>query len=367
MKIAILGTKGVPNNYGGFEQFAEYLSVRLAAKGHDVTVYNPSFHPYSSTEFRGVKIQKIFNPEKWMGGAANFIYDHLCLRHALQGGFDIIYEAGYHSMALSYKVCGVRALRRPVILTNMDGIEWKRSKWSGPVRGLIRKLEKIAVRESPYLVSDNPGIRDYYLKEFKRDSFFIPYGADPVYTFDPGYLSKYGLVPGEYLMLIARMEPENNIEMILKGHVASGNKMPFLVIGGYTNQFGKLMHEKFSSSVKFLGGIYDKRELDALRHYSKAYLHGHSVGGTNPSLLEAMANKCLIMAHGNDFNRGVLGEDAVYFSTQEDLTEKFMDIDALTSRYEATKDRNFLKIENEYSWDSVVTKHIEIFNSLLKN
>src|SRR5436190_11580040 len=103
MKIALLGTKGIPNNYGGFEQFAEYLSVRLAARGHEVTVYNPSFHPYAEPSFRGVRIQKIYNPENLIGGAANFIYDHLSLGHALRQNFDVIYEAGYHSMALSYK------------------------------------------------------------------------------------------------------------------------------------------------------------------------------------------------------------------------------------------------------------------------
>ena len=145
MKIAFLGTKGIPNNYGGFEQFAEYLSVRLVALGHQVTVYNPSFHAYQATEFKGVTIKKIYSPEKWIGGAANFIYDHLCLKDALRQGFDLIYEAGYHSVAFSYKLLSVRKLKSPVLITNMDGLEWKRSKWNFWVRKLIRKLEAIAV------------------------------------------------------------------------------------------------------------------------------------------------------------------------------------------------------------------------------
>jgi hypothetical protein len=231
MKIALLGTKGIPNNYGGFEQFAEYLSVRLAARGHQVTVYNPSFHPYESGEFKGVKLQKVFNPEKWFGGAANFIYDHLCLSHALKQDYDIIYEAGYHSVAASYRLLNVRGLKHPVILTNMDGIEWRRSKWNAFTRSLIRKLEAIAVRESPHLVSDNPGIRQYYLDSFKRDSYFIPYGADPVYEFDDRKLAKYEVEAGNYFMLIARMEPENNIDLILQSYVASGLTSPFIVIG----------------------------------------------------------------------------------------------------------------------------------------
>ncbi|HWA35900.1 MAG TPA: DUF1972 domain-containing protein [Cyclobacteriaceae bacterium] len=365
MKIAILGTKGIPNNYGGFEQFAEYLSVALASRGHQVTVYNPSFHPYSQNEFRGVQIQKIYNPEKLIGGAANFIYDHLSLRHALRQNFDVIYEAGYHSMALSYKIYGVRKMKRPVILTNMDGIEWKRSKWSGPVRSLIRRLEKIAVKESPYLVSDNPGIREYYLREFNRDSFFIPYGADAVYNFDEKYLNRHGVSPGNYMMLIARMEPENNIETILQSYVDAGIGIPFIVVGGHDNNYGSMVFQKYSSAVRFVGGIYDKAELDSMRHYSKAYLHGHSVGGTNPSLLEAMANRCFIVAHENPFNKGVLGSEAVYFSSRDELTAQFRNMDELIKKFHSYKDANFRKIEEQYSWESVTTAHIDVFNKLL--
>jgi glycosyltransferase involved in cell wall biosynthesis len=366
MKIALLGTKGIPNNYGGFEQFAEYLSVRLAARGHQVTVYNPSFHPYESGEFKGVKLQKVFNPEKWFGGAANFIYDHLCLSHALKQDYDIIYEAGYHSVAASYRLLNVRGLKHPVILTNMDGIEWRRSKWNAFTRSLIRKLEAIAVRESPHLVSDNPGIRQYYLDSFKRDSYFIPYGADPVYEFDDRKLAKYEVEAGNYFMLIARMEPENNIDLILQSYVASGLTSPFIVIGSYQNGYGKAMFDKYASSVRFIGGVYDKAELDSLRHFAKAYFHGHSVGGTNPSLLEAMSCRSFILAHDNSFNRGVLGDDAVYFTNSSMLTSFFLSMDDLLCKNgDRLKEANFQKIVQHYDWEKVTGQHEELFKSLL--
>ncbi len=366
MKIALLGTKGIPNNYGGFEQFAEYLSVRLASRGHEVTVYNPSFHPFLADEFKGVRIRKVFSPEKWIGGAANFIYDHLCLSHALKQDYDIIYEAGYHSVAASYWLLNVRGRTRPVIFTNMDGIEWRRSKWSPLVRSLIRKLEAIAVRESPYLISDNQGIRQYYMDSFGRDSYFVPYGADPVTEFDPGKLTRYLVDPGNYFMLIARMEPENNIDMILESYVASGVESPFIVIGSYQNGYGKTMFAKYSSRVRFIGGVYDKKDLDSLRHFASAYFHGHSVGGTNPSLLEAMSCRSFIFAHDNPFNRGVLGEDATYFTSSANLTSLFLAMDTLLSqKADDFKAANFRKITDYYDWEIVTGIHENLFKSRL--
>ncbi len=367
MKIAFLGTKGIPNNYGGFEQFAEYLSVLLAKRGHAVTVYNPSFHGYQQSEFEGVQIVKIFSPEKWIGGAANFLYDHLCLQHALRQDYDVIYEAGYHSVAFSYKLLGIRKYQKPVIITNMDGLEWKRSKWSYAVQKLIKGLEKIAVQESPYLISDNPGIRQYYLDHFHRDSFFVPYGADPVTDFDPQHLSKYEVAPNGYFLLIARMEPENNIELILEGHANARHPSPFLVVGNYENAFGRTMYEKYGSRVRFLGSIYNKEVLDSLRHFSKAYFHGHSVGGTNPSLLEAMSCRSFIFSHDNAFNRGVLGEEAIYFASNEELMGHFQSVEELlTAHGRLYKDRNFEKITRVYNWDSITQRHEDLFRGLLE-
>lgn len=366
MRIAILGTKGIPNNYGGFEQFAEYISVRLVERGHDVTVYNPRFHPFTGSSFKGVNIVKIFSPEAILGGAANFIYDHLCLRHALADKYDIIYEAGYHSVALSYRLLGVKNVKRPILLTNMDGLEWKRSKWSRVTQTFIKKLERMAVEDSPYLISDNKGIQNYYLKDFKRDSFFIPYGADHMGEIDQASLKKYAVNPYNYLILVARLEPENNIEPIIEGYLQSASNLPLIVVGNYKTTYGGKL-KKMYPSVAFVGGIYDKSELDALRHYSMAYFHGHSVGGTNPSLLEAMACRCFIIAHNNEFNRSVLEESALYFGNSTEVKHLIETIAELRERKYAEFDReNFNKINNQYNWNTVVTQHEELFAELLK-
>jgi glycosyltransferase involved in cell wall biosynthesis len=366
MKIAILGTKGIPNNYGGFEQFAEYLSIGLVKAGHAVTVYNPNFHPYKETLYNGVRIQRIFSPERQIGGAANFIYDHLGLVHALKQDFDIIYEAGYHSVALSYYFLNVRKIKYPVIITNMDGLEWKRTKWSGLTRRIIRKLEVLAVNRSPYLVSDNLGIQDYYRDQFKRESFFIPYGADIVWEFNEDGLGKFGINKYQYFVLVARLEPENNVEMIISGHVRSNSTQPLIVVGNLNTKYSKYLVNKFDDPrIKFVGGVYDRSLLDSLRHFSLAYFHGHSVGGTNPSLLEAMGCSCFIMAHRNPFNQSVLGESALYFETTGDIQDLVTAAEGNWARY--SKDfiqENLAKIRTLYNWDTITKKHEDLFIQL---
>jgi len=368
MKIAILGTKGIPNNYGGFEQFAEYISGKLVERGHSVTVYNPSFHPFEGTTFNGVTIIKKYSPEALLGSVANFVYDFLCLKDALTRDFDIIYEAGYHSVALSYRLLDVRNRDKPVIITNMDGLEYKRSKWNGPTRSLIRKLEKIAVRESPFMIADNLGIKEYYSLNFGAESFFIPYGADPVESFDETFLLPYSLKKFDYFILIARMEPENNIEAILEGHSSSLKKKPFIVVGNYKASYGNYLRKKYGNElIQFVGGIYNKTELDSLRYFSLAYFHGHSVGGTNPSLLEAMACNCFIVAHDNAFNKSVMNESALYFAGKSDIRKVMDEIQALReTHFVSFKEANATRIRTQYHWENIVSQHEDLFRKLVE-
>lgn len=367
MKIAILGTKGIPNNYGGFEQFAEYLSKGLVKKGHDVTVYNPHFHQYRETHFEGVTVKRVYSPEKYLGSAANFLYDYLCLKDALSEKYDIVYEAGYHSVALAYLLLGIKKRKRPIIVTNMDGLEWMRSKWSFMTKKLIKRLEKTAVNNSHFLISDNIGIQKYYEDSFRKESFFLPYGADIVENFDRQYLEAYSLRPSKYHLLIARLEPENNLEMIFDGYLQSNPQHPICVVGNTSSRYGQYLTKKYDNlSIRFLGAIYNKPALDSLRHFSEIYFHGHSVGGTNPSLLEAMACQCFILAHENPFNKSVLGENAVYFHSSEDLKAVLQDEKLLRrGHWEIFARANTAKIKNVYNWDFVVDQHEDLFRKLI--
>jgi hypothetical protein len=367
MKIAILGTKGIPNNYGGYEQFAEFISKCFIERSHSVTVYNPHYHQFRGHDFNGVSIIKKYSPEKLIGGAANIIYDYLCLKDALKRDFDIIYEAGYHSVALSYKFLKVKGQTKPIIITNMDGLEWKRTKWSRPIRSIIKKFEQIAVKRSPYLVADNVGIQKYLKDKYNAESFFIPYGADPVEFFDSSHLEKYGVTKVNYLMLVARLEPENNIETIIDGHCMSSANFSLVVVGNHTTRHGKYLKDKYvDPRVRFIGGIYDKPRLDSLRHFSLAYFHGHSVGGTNPSLLEAMASQSFIIAHKNPFNESILGNSAMYFQSKGEVTTLINTIEDLRVKYSNQfVEENFTKIKTLYNWNLIATKHEELFNNLI--
>ena len=372
MKIAIVSTRGIPNNYGGFEQFAEYISVGMAQRGHEVVVYSPKFHPYQESTYKGVRIKHIYSPETWMGSSVgSFFYDFASLRDALKKeDFDIIYEAGYTSIIPAYIWFNVKKRKRPIFTTNMDGLENKRSKFSPMVRRFLDWEEKMAVKYSHYLIADNMGIHDYYKEKYGKESKFLAYGADIHDDFKAEYLEEFGLKSEEYYILIARLEPENNIVMAIEGYLHSkeNGRRPLIVVGKTNTPHGKELVEKYGNerNVEFVGGIYDFKKLDSVRHFSKAYFHGHSVGGTNPSLLEAMAAGCFIFAHDNIFNRAVLKENAFYYLSADKVTEYLNRIDTIAegSKIQYTA-RNIEVIRNEYSWESLIDKHEKYFYWLL--
>ena len=372
MKIAFVSTRGIPNNYGGFEQFAEYISVGMAQRGHEVVVYSPKFHPYQESTYKGVRIKHIYSPEAWMGSSiGTFFYDFASLRDALKKeDFDIIYEAGYTSIIPAYIWFNVKKRKRPIFTTNMDGLENKRSKFSPMVRRFLDWEEKMAVKYSHYLIADNMGIHDYYKEKYGKESKFLAYGADIHDDFKAEYLEEFGLKSEEYYILIARLEPENNIVMAIEGYLHSkeNGRRPLIVVGKTNTPHGKELVEKYGNerNVEFVGGIYDFKKLDSVRHFSKAYFHGHSVGGTNPSLLEAMAAGCFIFAHDNIFNRAVLKENAFYYLSADKVTEYLNRIDTIAegSKIQYTA-RNIEVIRNEYSWESLIDKHEKYFYWLL--
>lgn len=372
MKIAFISVRGIPNNYGGFEQFAEYISVGLVKRGHDVTVYSPSYHPYKENEYKGVHIKHIYSPEPWLGSSVgSFFYDFSSLKDALKNEhFDIIYEAGYTSIIPAYIWFNVKKIKSPIVVTNMDGLEWKRTKFNNWVQKFVKWEEKEAVKHSQYLIADNMGIHDYYKEEYGKKSKYLAYGADIHTDFNVEYLKELGLKPEEYYIIVARLEPENNIVMAIEGYLHSKEKgnRPLIVVGKTNTPHGKELVAKYGSekSVKFVGGIYDFRKLDSVRHFSRAYFHGHSVGGTNPSLLEAMASGCLVIAHDNIFNRAVLKDNSLYYANLEQVTEIFNNMDSICveKKMHFTKG-NIEEIRNEYSWEHLVELHEEYFKELL--
>ncbi|WP_370477434.1 DUF1972 domain-containing protein [Tamlana flava] len=355
MKIGILGTRGIPNYHGGFEQFTEYFSVYLYENGNDVYVYNSSSHPYKKKDFKGVKIISCLDPEEKIGTMGQFVYDLNCILNARKQNFDIILQLGYTSNSVWYKFLP----KKPLIITNMDGLEWKRSKYSKPVKKFLKFAEKLAVKSSDFLIADSLGIQKYLKLQYNIESEYIAYGAELFKFPNESVLEEYKVSGLKYNMLIARLEPENNIEVILDGVSQSKREYPFLVIGKHGNKFGEYLKRKFkdSKNIRFIGGVYDIDKLNNLRYYSNLYFHGHSVGGTNPSLLEAMASNAFIIAHDNEFNKSILGDDAFYFKEKEDVSY-FVDNFSKNDFSDKTKNC-FNKIEEKFNWDSINNKYLK--------
>jgi glycosyltransferase involved in cell wall biosynthesis len=295
----------------------------------------------------------------------------MSLKDALKReNFDIIYEAGYTSIIPAFIWFDVKNVTKSIVVTNMDGLEYKRTKFNKWVRKFVFWEERMAVKHSHYLIADNMGIHDYYKEKYGKDSKFLAYGADIHDDYNAEHLKEFGLKPEEYYILVARLEPENNIVMAIEGYLHSkeNGKRPLIVVGKTNTPHGKELVAKYGKEkgVRFVGGIYDFNKLNSIRHFSKAYFHGHSVGGTNPSLLEAMASECFILAHDNIFNRAVLKKNSLYYPNAEKVTEMLNDIENICTQYKKNfTDGNVEEIKNEYSWEHLVDQHDEYFKWLL--
>ena len=365
MKIAILGTRGIPNNYGGFEQCAESLSIGLVKRGHEVTVYNPNFHPFKENNYKGVKIEHIYSPQNIIGTApANFVFDYLCLKHAIKNQYDIILELGLITAAPAIILCDKKS---SIVVTNLDGLEWKRAKWSSAVRVITKALEKFGVLNSNFLVADNIAIQEYIKYNYNVPSEFIAYGTEKVGLLTKKTINKYLLHPDNYTLTIARLEPENNLELMCDGYLLSDNQLPYYIIGNHNTKYGAFLKEKYkNTNIHFLGAIFNKEELDTFRYYASYYLHGHSVGGTNPALIEAMAAQAFVIVHDNPFNKSVVSENTFSFSSKEELKLIFEDDSLLKQREEIARE-NLKIINSRYKWDLIVEKYEKYFLKILSD
>lgn len=348
LRIGILGTRGIPNHYGGFEQCAQFLAEGLAQRGHDVTVYNSSLHPYQRQRWQGVNIVHCTDSEDRFGTVGQFLYDYNCIRDARKRSFDVIMQMGYTSSSIWY-----RWWPRVPHLVNMDGLEFKRSKYSPAVQRFLEWAEKLATLRANLLIADNPAIEDYLKGKYNLPVQYISYGAEPPESFDPEAIKPYGLEPNGYNLVIARIEPENHIEEIVQAHARGEAVKPLVVVGGTGTPLAQKLKAYESDRARFIGAVYDASAVNALRHYCHQYFHGHSVGGTNPSLLEAMACECNIIAHDNPYNRSVLEKNALYFSDVDTLSQLIRS-ERNTEHENQAQSNNLQKLKQEHRWEQIV-------------
>jgi len=365
MRIGILGTRGIPNHYGGFEEWAEYLSQGLVKRGCEVYVYNSHNHPYQEKKWNGVNIVHCYDPEYKIGTAGQFIYDLNCILDSRKRKLDVILQLGYTSSSIWGWLL---PRRKAMVLTNMDGFEWNRKKFSKKVQKFLRQAEKLAVYFSDGLIADSPLIKEYYDEHYNKPVKYIPYGATLFSNENVSKIKSLNLEPNKYNLLIARLEPENNIETIIQGVLKSRSSLPLLVIGNYEIPHGQYLYAKYYSEkqIRFLGGVYDIELLDNLRYYSNIYFHGHSVGGTNPSLLEAMASSAMICSHDNPYNKSVLGDNALFFKSADDI-KGFLNNGASKDENVKFIEPNRQRVKDNFLLDDVIEKYYELFKENMKN
>ncbi len=363
IKIGILGTRGIPNRYGGFEQCAEYLALGLIKKGHGVWVYNSSNHEYKDSEWKGVHIIHCKDPEDRLGTFGQFLYDRNCIQDARKRNFDVLLQLGYTSNSVWYRIWPKSCKN----IVNMDGLEWKRSKYNKYVQQFLKRAERWAALNGDILIADSIGIQQHLKEAYNKPSVFISYGAEIFEMPNEKVLAGFSIEPYQYHLLIARMEPENNIETIIKGYLSSAADKSLLIVGKTDNAYGTYLKETYADKkgIHFLGGIYDVDIINNLRYYSLLYFHGHSVGGTNPSLLEAMACSCLIAAHDNIFNKSVLGENAFYFADDKQLAA-IIKSNSSKQSYSAWLDNNIERIRTKYNWENIVDEYEQVFLDAIK-
>ncbi len=319
--LRILGTRGIPAQHGGFETFAERLALYLVFKGWSVTVYCQDEGQGKTYQDRWNGVDLVHIPINRAGASGTIIFDWLSTLHAARSN-DAVLTLGYNTAIF----CFLYRVKKITNLINMDGIEWRREKWSLLEKVWLFINERLGSLLGNHLVADNPGIQEH-LAGFaeERKITMIPYGSDRVEHADTEKLQAYGLEVDRYSLVVARPEPENSILEMVQAFSRRPRGIKLVVLGKFEPKifpYHKVVMAAASDEVLFPGAIYDQSVVAALRKNCCLYMHGHTVGGTNPSLVEALGAGSPILAHDNKFNRWVAGEDASYFHQEEDCCAK---------------------------------------------
>lgn len=357
--ISILGIRGIPAAHGGFETFAERLAPYLIARGWDVTVYCQSEGDGPVFEDIWEGVRRVTIPVRANGPLSTVTFDwRSTLLAAKRGG--LILTLGYNTalFCFLYRLSGVRNL------INMDGLEWKRAKWSTVARTWLWINERLGCWFGNHLIADHPVIADHLATRVSRTKItMIPYGADKLSSASDEYVIRMGLVGREYILVIARPEPENSILEIVESFSRKKRGVKLVVLGRYeeTNPYHMQVRHSASDEVLFPGAIYDRDIVEALRYHALFYVHGHRVGGTNPSLVEALGAGNPVLAHDNPFNRWVADQGGIYFKDADDCALKFdlllSDKQTLEVMAVASKERH----TTMFTWESV----LQAYESLL--
>jgi glycosyltransferase involved in cell wall biosynthesis len=349
MRIAMVGTRGVPATYGGFETAVEEIGSRLAADGHEIVVYCRGSD--RSAEYKGMR--RVVLPALPHPGMETLSHSAASVLHVLAHRADVVLMFNPGNSPL---LPLLRAARIPVAV-HMDGMDWKRAKWGPLGRRYLKASVRVAISLADAIIADSRAIQDFYRGHFRVESTFLPYGADIVTNVDAARLRRLGMEPRGFHLAVARMEPENNVELIVNAYRAANTRYPLVVVGGkpYPSAYSARVRTLAAADprIRMLGAVWDQDLLNALYAGCITYVHGHSVGGTNPSLLRAMGAGADVVAWNVRFNQEVLADTGRYFGDQQELTGHLADDagTATASRDRGTRARD--RVARQYRWNEV--------------
>jgi glycosyltransferase involved in cell wall biosynthesis len=358
-RLAILGSRGIPARYGGFETFAEELSTRLARAGVEVTVFCQG-RPEAGREFHeGVRLAHVRAP----GGPWGALYYDLRALWQARRGFDVVYMLGYGAGLFLW----IPRLAGRTVWVNMDGREWRRAKWGAAARAWLRWMEGCALRAAHRVVCDSAAVATELVRERapRAPVSVLEYGAAlSAPAEDPPVLEALSLRPAAYYLLVARIEPENHVLESVRAFVHSDTQRELVVVGDlerggrYVEACRAAARVDCAGRVRFLGAVFDRAVLRTLRAQAWAVIHGHSVGGTNPSLLEALAAGAPVLAHDNPYNREVLGEHAFWFRDEPGLGAALAACERLSPAGRAALgQRGRARIAERYTWERIAGEY----------
>ncbi len=354
MKVALIGTRGVPARYGGFETYAEELGSRLAARGHRVLVTcRRHLYPDRRSSYRGMELA--YPPS--VPGVATDTFSHtLCavLPTVLwRPDAVLMCNVANAPLALLLRAAGAR------VVIHVDGVEWKRRKWGPVARTYLRWAAAVACRVAHGIISDSRAIQERYRQLFGRESAYIPYGAPLIRSRRPEVLSRFGLRPRGYFFIASRLEPENHQDIAVEAfrRVNAGVCLAIAGSARRSSAYARKLITVKDPRIRFLGPVYDRDVVDELFCGAYGYIHGNEVGGTNPALLQAMGAGCPIVALDTVFNRETLGDAGWYFRPDAtDLAEKILWLVRNPDQAKAGGDNARARAAWLYTWEDVADR-----------
>lgn len=364
LKIALIGDRGIPARYSGYSTLVEELAVRLQNElGFEVSVYaRKAYFTEHPSEYRGVRL--VWLPAPGGKHFESIVHSNLSVLHAaLLNRYDLVFivDPGNGPFCLPLKAAGVP------VMYHTDGLGWKRTKWSRLQRRYYKLAERITAAWASWLVTDSREMVRYYQATYGKHCTFIPYGSIVGPPPSDQVLEQYGLVSGGYYLVAARMEPENNTDLIISEYKRSGARHPLVVVGSvpYGSAYERRIEQEASEGVRLLGGVYDPSSFNGLMRHCRAYLHGHEVGGTNPSLLRAMGAGAACLPLGVEFNREVVGHENPAFTKEPGNLAGWIgrlekEDDLLDAMRRKTLDRS----RRLYRWDAVAHAYARLFRGI---